>query len=142
MERKEVYATTGSRMGVRFFGGWDYDKHDVFRPDAVAIGYRKGVPMGGDLHESNGQAPKFLVWAMRDPRSAALQRVQIIKGWTEGLQLIKEGGKIQLFVPSELAYGDRGPLAHRTLIFDVELISIGDGKPASAAQGAQSQGKQ
>ncbi|MCJ7838946.1 MAG: FKBP-type peptidyl-prolyl cis-trans isomerase, partial [Burkholderiales bacterium] len=50
----------------------------------------------------------------------------VIKGWTEGLQLIKEGGKIQLVIPPELAYRDRGPLGHRTLVFDVELISVGD----------------
>ena len=65
----------------------------------------------------------------------------VIKGWTEGLQLIKEGGKIQLFVPSKLAYAGRGPLAHRTLIFDVELLSVGNDKQA-ASQGAQPQGKQ
>jgi FKBP-type peptidyl-prolyl cis-trans isomerase len=56
----------------------------------------------------------------------------VIKGWTEGLQLMKEGGKAQLFIPPELAYGDRGRLAHRTLIFDVELISVGDEQPAEA----------
>ena len=54
----------------------------------------------------------------------------VIKGWTEGLQLIKEGGKIQLFIPPELAYAGRGPMAHRTLIFDVELITVGGEKQA------------
>ncbi|MFY9972787.1 MAG: FKBP-type peptidyl-prolyl cis-trans isomerase [Chromatiaceae bacterium] len=56
----------------------------------------------------------------------------VVKGWTEGLQLIKEGGKIKLFIPPELAYGDRGPLAHRALIFDVELLSVGEPEKAEA----------
>jgi len=56
----------------------------------------------------------------------------VVKGWTEGLQLIKEGGKIKLFLPPELAYGDRGPLAHRALIFDVELLSVGEPEKAEA----------
>lgn len=60
----------------------------------------------------------------------------VVKGWTEGLQLIKEGGKIKLFVPPELAYGDRGPLAHRALIFDVELLSVGE--PEAEAAPAES----
>jgi len=57
----------------------------------------------------------------------------VIKGWTEGLQLIKEGGKIQLFIPPELAYGERGPLAHRVLLFDIELLSV---KPTAAKEQA------
>ena len=65
----------------------------------------------------------------------------VIKGWTEGLQLIREGGKIQLFLPPELAYGSRGPMAHRTLIFDVELVSVGAGKKAASAPEAQIQNK-
>ena len=66
----------------------------------------------------------------------------VIKGWTEGLQLVKEGGKIQLVIPPELAYGDRGPLAHRTLVFDVELISVDGNKPAGSTQGEKAQDKQ
>ncbi len=66
-------------------------------------------------------------------KPATFQLNGVVKGWTEGLQLIKEGGKIKLFIPSQLAYGDRGPLAHRTLIFDVELLSVGE--PAQAEQG-------
>jgi FKBP-type peptidyl-prolyl cis-trans isomerase len=58
----------------------------------------------------------------------------VVKGWTEGLQLIKEGGKIKLFIPPELAYGDRGPLAHRALIFDVELLSVGEPEQAAPAE--------
>ena len=56
-------------------------------------------------------------------KPATFRLDRVIKGWSEGLQLLKEGGKAQLFIPESLAYGDRGPLAHRTLIFDVELIS-------------------
>ena len=85
MQKKETYATTGTRITVRFFGGWDYGEDEVFRPDAVAIGYRKGVPMGGDLREApNGaRAPVFMVGALKDPWSGNLDRVQVIKGWVD-----------------------------------------------------------
>jgi hypothetical protein len=85
MQKKETYATTGTRIIVRFFGGWDYSKDEVFRPDAVSIGYRKGVPMGGDLKEkpANKKAPVFMVGALKDPWSGNLDRVQIIKGWID-----------------------------------------------------------
>ncbi|MDB0047382.1 DUF3604 domain-containing protein, partial [Porticoccaceae bacterium] len=82
MKRKEVYASTGPRMTVRFFGGWDYEKEDAFKPDLVDIGYTKGVPMGGDLtHAPKGKSPKFLIRAVKDPDGANLDRVQVIKGW-------------------------------------------------------------
>ena len=85
MQKKETYATTGTRITVRFFGGWDYGENDVFRPDAVAIGYRKGVPMGGDLPAapSGAGAPVFMVGAAKDPWSGNLDRVQIVKGWVD-----------------------------------------------------------
>lgn len=83
--RREVYATTGPRIRVRFFGGWDYAPQDPARPDAVARGYAGGVPMGGDLPRSPGgaHAPRFLVMAMKDPIGANLERVQIVKGWRD-----------------------------------------------------------
>ena len=84
MRRKEVYATTGSRIALRFFGGWEYQESDAQRPDVTRIGYRKGVPMGGDLE--GGQktgAPGFLVSATKDPHGANLDRVQIVKGWRD-----------------------------------------------------------
>ena len=84
MVRKEVYATTGSRIGVRFFGGWNYNIHDVSRPNYADIGYKKGVPMGGDLHDApEGKAPSFMVVAVKDPDGANLDRIQIIKGWLD-----------------------------------------------------------
>ena len=81
MQRKEVYATTGPRMRVRFFGGWSYAAEDVLQPESVLAGYRKGVPMGGDLPAKAGDAPGFLVMALKDPSGANLERVQIVKGW-------------------------------------------------------------
>ena len=89
MQRKEVYATTGSRIVLRFFGGWDYQADDIFRPDVAHIGYRKGVPMGGDLppvsdnSSDNDKVPTFLVTALKDSNGANLDRIQIVKGWLD-----------------------------------------------------------
>lgn len=80
--RREVYATTGSRIQVRFFGGWGFSADDVLRPDYSAIGYAKGVPMGGELAAAGERgAPGFMVLASKDPQGANLDRLQIIKGW-------------------------------------------------------------
>jgi hypothetical protein len=84
MERKETYATTGSRMVVRFFGGWDFEPGDAHNRLPAAIGYTKGVPMGGDLSNvPPNKAPTFLVAALKDPIGANLDRIQIIKGWLD-----------------------------------------------------------
>jgi len=84
LKRKEVYATTGSRMAVRVFAGWDYDKDAVNSPNFVKLGYEGGVPMGGDLNTAPaGKAPRLMVQALRDPDGANLDRVQIIKGWVD-----------------------------------------------------------
>ena len=82
MERKEVYATTGSRMLVRLFGGYDFSEDDTLTRLPADVGYAKGVPMGGDLGPAeNGKAPNFLVAALKDSYSGNLDRIQIIKGW-------------------------------------------------------------
>jgi hypothetical protein len=84
MERKETYATTGPRIPVRFFGGWEYNKDDLRNRAPAFIGYEKGVPMGSDLTKApNGKAPTFMVYALRDPIGANLDRIQIIKGWLD-----------------------------------------------------------
>jgi hypothetical protein len=84
MERKEVYGTTGSRMAIRFFGGWDYTDHDLNSRQPAFQGYGKGVPMGGDLRPREGNAaPSFMVYALRDPIGANLDRIQIVKGWLD-----------------------------------------------------------
>jgi len=91
MKRKEVYATTGPRMTVRMFGGWDFEAADAFRNDLPAIGYKKGVPMGGDLTAApKGKAPSFLVSAMRDPDGANLDRIQMVKGWLDAKDAVHE----------------------------------------------------
>jgi len=84
MESKEVYATTGTRMLVRVFAGWDFEAEEVHRPDFARQGYQRGVPMGGDLSAGpEGASPKFMVRALRDPDGANLDRIQIIKGWLD-----------------------------------------------------------
>ena len=84
MERREVYATTGSRMTVRFFGGWEFSSDDGLRQIASEIGYAKGVSMGGELSAGpEGASPSFLVAAARDAYSGNLDRVQIVKGWLD-----------------------------------------------------------
>jgi len=84
MERKEVYATTGSRMMVRFFGGWDFVADDAMSRLPADIGYRKGVSMGGDLEDApEGKSPSFLIAALKDPISGNLDRIQIVKGWLD-----------------------------------------------------------
>jgi hypothetical protein len=84
MKRRETYATTGPRITVRFFGGWDYVQKDALRPDLPLIGYRKGVPMGGEMTSAPaGRAPRFLIQAVKDPDGANLDRVQVIKGWRD-----------------------------------------------------------
>lgn len=84
MERKEVYATTGSRFTVRLFGGWEFEAADARTRLLANTGYSKGVPMGGDLNSApNGKAPSFLVAARKDPLGGNLDRIQMIKGWLD-----------------------------------------------------------
>ena len=84
MKRKEVYASTGPRINVRFFGGWDYQAEDVHRSNFANMGYKKGVPMGGDLTAAPpSRSPRFLIRAVKDPDGANLDRLQVIKGWRD-----------------------------------------------------------
>ncbi len=82
-KRREVYATTGPRIAVRLFGGYGFKSQDARAKDLAAVGYRKGVPMGGDLKADGRKAPGFLVAASKDPLEANLDRIQIIKGWVD-----------------------------------------------------------
>lgn len=82
IERREVYGTTGSRIMLRFFGGWTFAPEDAMSRLPGDIGYAKGVPMGGDLPRNPGEgAPNFLIAALKDPFSGNLDRVQVVKGW-------------------------------------------------------------
>ncbi|VAW04087.1 FIG00801583: hypothetical protein [hydrothermal vent metagenome] len=83
MRRKETYATTGTRIKLRFFGGFGFTEAMLDDPEMVSKAYSTGVPMGGDLI-GQGNVPGFIVWAMRDAMSAPLQRVQVVKVWTDG----------------------------------------------------------
>ena len=90
MQRRETYATTGPRMAVRFFGSWDFEPADANNRLPAAIGYGKGVPMGGDLSDARaGKSPTFLVAALKDPIGANLDRIQVVKGWLD------KDGKVQ-----------------------------------------------
>jgi hypothetical protein len=83
MRRKETYATTGPRIKLRFFASADYDASMINAPDLSKQAYAKGVTMGSDLMLKDGQVPKFILWAIRDPYSTTLQRLQVVKGWVD-----------------------------------------------------------
>lgn len=115
MQRKETYGTTGPRMAVRFFGGWDFTAADTQERQPAYVGYSKGVPMGGDLGKApEGKAPTFLVAALKDPIGANLDRYQIVKGWMEA------DGTLQEKVYDVAWGGDRQPGA------DGMLPPVGD----------------
>jgi len=91
MERRETYATTGTRMVVRFFGGWEFEEKDAGDRRPATVGYSKGVPMGGNLTSAPaGKSPTFLVAAMKDPLGANLDRIQVVKGWVDGKGQVQE----------------------------------------------------
>ena len=84
MKHKETYATTGTRITVRLFAGWDFKEADVQRPDFARTGYERGVPMGGDLKKAlKDKAPTLMIRALRDPDGANLDRIQVVKGWLD-----------------------------------------------------------
>jgi hypothetical protein len=105
MDRKEVYATTGPRIRVRFFGGWHFTDADLNSREPANRGYAKGVPMGGDLTPppEDATAPTFMVYALRDTIGANLDRIQIIKGWMDSR------GKTHEKVYDVVWSGDRQP---------------------------------
>jgi hypothetical protein len=86
MKRKETFAVSGPHIKVRLFGGWEYTPEMLAGKDWVKTGYAKGVPMGGDLPPAKGKAPTFMVWAVKDPTSGNLDRIQIVKGWSKSGQ--------------------------------------------------------
>jgi len=91
LQRREVYATTGTRMTVRVFAGWDFTEVDVQRPDFARTGYRRGVPMGSELGTApKGAAPRFVIRALRDVDGANLDRIQVIKGWLDAAGELRE----------------------------------------------------
>jgi hypothetical protein len=136
MERKETYATTGPRMLVRFFGGWHFVSADANTRQPAAAGYQKGVPMGGDLHSApRGASPSFLVAALKDPIGGNLDRVQIVKGWTEGKErkervydvAVSDGRKIGSDGRCKTPVGNTVDVANATwtnTIGDTELITV------------------
>jgi hypothetical protein len=104
IKRKETYATTGPRMVVRFFGGFDFTADDALSRLPAGIGYSKGVPMGGDLHKAEaGKSPTFLVAALKDSYSGNLDRIQIVKGWLD------QEGKTHEKIHDVVWSGDRKP---------------------------------
>lgn len=104
MKRKETYGTTGPRMVVRFFGGWDFNEDDLRNRTPAFLGYQKGVPMGGDMRPREGDAaPSFMIFALRDPVGANLDRAQVVKGWLDA------EGKTHEKVYDVVWSGDREP---------------------------------
>ena len=135
--RKETYATTGPRMTVRFFGGWDFAAADANSRRPALAGYRRGVPMGGELRQAEAEgAPKFLLAALKDPIGANLDRIQIIKGWLDadgGLReriydvAVSDDRVIDANGRSRTAVGNTVDVANATwtnTIGDPELITV------------------
>jgi Protein of unknown function (DUF3604) len=115
LKRKEAYSTTGPRITVRFFGGWDFDANDTRTRLPAEAGYAKGVPMGGDLRRAPaGRSPTFLAAALKDPLSGNLDRIQIVKGWVDA------SGELHEKVHDVAWSGDREPGA------DGKLPPVGD----------------
>ena len=129
MKRRETYATTGPRIQVRLFGGWNFTEEDIESADLASIGYAGGVPMGGELNLApEGNAPHFLIRASRGPLDHNLDRIQIIKGWTDG------SGQAQEKIFNVAWSGDR------QLATDGRLPSVGNTADISTGKTANSIG--
>jgi hypothetical protein len=128
MARKEVYATTGTRIRLRVFAGYDFSGDDANAPDVAGIGYSRGVPMGGDLGPADDQAaPRLLIQALRDPDGANLDRVQVVKGWLD------TDGELREIVHDVAWAGQRSPDASGKL---PAIESTVDGARYTNAHGA------
>lgn len=131
-KRKEVYATTGPRIRLRVFGGWDFKARDARARDLAGTGYAKGVPMGGDLTEApRGKAPRLLIRATRDPLEANLDRLQVIKGW------IGADGNAEEKIYDVAWSGDREPDADGRLPTVGSTVSLETGRYTNSIGAAQ-----
>lgn len=115
MRRRETYATSGTRIKVRFFGGWQYPADLIERGDWVPAAYAGGVPMGGVLSGSENDAPRFVVWAAKSPRGANLDRVQIVKGWSEDGETLERVYDVVLSDGRELRADGSAPAVGNTV---------------------------
>ena len=114
LRRREVYATTGPRIRIRFFGGWDFEPKDASSHDVASAGYAKGVPMGAELsaRPKRGAVPAFLLAVSKDPESGNLERVQVVKGWLDGEGQVHEK-VMDARVAADVAAGE----SQMTLVF-------------------------
>ena len=131
MQRRETYATTGPRIRVRLFAGWDFAPEDATSPDIAAIGYARGVPMGGQLSAAPaGAAPHFIISAARGPIDHNLDRIQVVKGWLDA-----RGAQEKIF---DVAWsGDRQPDAQGKLPAVGSTVDLHTGKTANSIGAAE-----
>ncbi|MFL0354282.1 DUF3604 domain-containing protein [Xanthomarina sp. GH4-25] len=128
MYNRETFATSGPRLKVRLFAGYGYKESYTSYNDMVRDGYEKGVPMGGDLRMNSEEAPKFLVWAIKDPMNANLDRIQIVKGWYENGEL-KE--KIYNVIASDNRLKPDGTVTPTDALVNLETAAFDTSKGAA-----------
>ncbi|MCZ6890549.1 MAG: DUF3604 domain-containing protein [Gammaproteobacteria bacterium] len=132
LRRRETYATTGTRIAVRFFGGWSYSADLLEDEDWVVQGYAGGVPMGGVLRGDHDDAPTFAVWAAKDPAGANLDRVQVIKGWSEAGETFEHIYDVALSDGRRVGPTGKAPPVGNTV--DVMKATYTDGIGAASLQ--------